>query len=205
MPRPRFQKLTDAKQRLILDTAAEEFAAKGFDGASYNEIIEKCGLSKGVMYYYFDDKKDLFDTILLESMREMGSFCGDWRVPSSREEFWQELKRIYNRSLEFMDRDPQAARVIRMSARSFDKLGNIYDQIELQSYNYFKNIIETGQKLKAVRKDLPLELMVAMLSGMGQASDKWLLSRWEKSDSKTRKKDCEIIFNLFIDFLKARP
>ena len=34
--------------------------AHGFENASLNRIIKKAGISKGAMYYYFDDKMDLY-------------------------------------------------------------------------------------------------------------------------------------------------
>ncbi len=60
MARPRFGNLDAATRRKILETAAVEFAARGFDGTSLNHLIEDLGISKGSFYYYFDDKVDLF-------------------------------------------------------------------------------------------------------------------------------------------------
>lgn len=60
MPRPRFQKLSIEKQQAILEAAAREFSAHGYEGASINKILETAQLSKGAAYYYFDDKADLF-------------------------------------------------------------------------------------------------------------------------------------------------
>lgn len=64
MPRPRFAKLEPAKRDRILDAAAVEFGELGFERSSYNRIIDRAGLSKGAMYYYFDDKEDLFRTVV---------------------------------------------------------------------------------------------------------------------------------------------
>ena len=71
MPRPRFAKLDPAKKEAILTAALEAFASHGFDGASYNQIIEKAGISKGAMYYYFDDKEDLFATVVRHELEDI--------------------------------------------------------------------------------------------------------------------------------------
>jgi AcrR family transcriptional regulator len=60
MPRPRWATLEPERRTAILDVAAAEFAAHGFTDASYNRIIQRAGISKGAMYYYFDDQEDLF-------------------------------------------------------------------------------------------------------------------------------------------------
>ena len=39
MPRPRFDKLAVGKRERILEAAAKEFAAHGYDGASLNRIL----------------------------------------------------------------------------------------------------------------------------------------------------------------------
>ena len=67
MPRPRFDKLDLQTRSRILETAAEGFADSGFE-VSYNAIIERTGLSKGVMYYYFDDKEDLYLTLVCKAL-----------------------------------------------------------------------------------------------------------------------------------------
>jgi AcrR family transcriptional regulator len=46
MARPRFLKLEPSRRAAILAVAAEEFAQFGYEGASYNRIIERSGLSK---------------------------------------------------------------------------------------------------------------------------------------------------------------
>jgi AcrR family transcriptional regulator len=53
----------NAKERL-LETATELFAEKGYAGASVREIVEKAGVSKPVLYYYFKSKEGLFYAIL---------------------------------------------------------------------------------------------------------------------------------------------
>jgi len=40
--------------------ALEEFAEKGYDLASTNSIIEKAGISKGLLFHYFGSKKNLY-------------------------------------------------------------------------------------------------------------------------------------------------
>ena len=46
MPRPRFDKLAEEKRERILEAAAKEFAARGYDGASMNRILDG-NISKG--------------------------------------------------------------------------------------------------------------------------------------------------------------
>lgn len=44
----------------ILDAAMAEFSSKGYEGASLNAACAENGFSKGVVYYHFKDKNELY-------------------------------------------------------------------------------------------------------------------------------------------------
>lgn len=56
----KFLSLEKEKQERILNAALKEFAQKGYDDASTNEIVKEAGISKGLLFHYFNTKKDLF-------------------------------------------------------------------------------------------------------------------------------------------------
>jgi len=101
MSRARFDNLEPEKQNRLFDSAAEEFADHGYEGASLNRILERSGMSKSSLYYYFDDKADLFVSLTERSMayllKEIGgldaaALTGDtgarWkRAPAARWRF----------------------------------------------------------------------------------------------------------------------
>lgn len=53
----------------ILKQATNEFAKLGFDGARVDRIAQRCGVSKNMLYYYFQSKEGLF-VAALERMYE---------------------------------------------------------------------------------------------------------------------------------------
>jgi len=56
-------------RRRILDAAAREFAASGFEGARVDEIARKAGVNKALIYYYFKSKEELL-AVLFEETRD---------------------------------------------------------------------------------------------------------------------------------------
>ena len=60
----RQERLKDDKKARLIEAAIEEFNEHGLQNASYNRIIERSGLSKGAVYYYFENKDALFCTVL---------------------------------------------------------------------------------------------------------------------------------------------
>jgi len=61
MPRTpeQFKEIREEKKQLIINTALELFAAKGFHGTSISMIAEAAGISKGLIYNYFSSKEEL--------------------------------------------------------------------------------------------------------------------------------------------------
>jgi AcrR family transcriptional regulator len=49
---------------LVLDAARQVFLARGYHGATLEQIAEEAGFSKGVVYSQFDSKADLFLALL---------------------------------------------------------------------------------------------------------------------------------------------
>ncbi len=64
--RPSTKRDPDASQRRILAAAREVFAAQGLDGARVDEIADRAGINKRMLYHYFGSKDDLFGAVLDE-------------------------------------------------------------------------------------------------------------------------------------------
>ena len=58
--------MAPGRRRLLLETAAREFARAGYERASLNRIIHGCGMSKGSFHYYLASKEALFDAVVAE-------------------------------------------------------------------------------------------------------------------------------------------
>lgn len=65
--------LKQERRRQILEAALEAFAEKGFDKTTMAEIARASGVSKGLLYWYFENKQTLF-VALIEAV--FGDFQG---------------------------------------------------------------------------------------------------------------------------------
>lgn len=66
MPRTpvQFEAIREEKRKLILETALELFAENGYYGTSISHITKKAGISKGLLYNYFESKEDVLKSII---------------------------------------------------------------------------------------------------------------------------------------------
>ena len=70
-----FRLLPEEKQRKIVDAAAEEFAEFGYEKASTNRIVQKAGIGKGMLFYYFGSKLELYHYIVVKIGELMDGYC----------------------------------------------------------------------------------------------------------------------------------
>lgn len=99
MVRPRAENYEE-RQLEILDTAAAMFAERGFDGTPMSAIATGCGVSKALLYHYFESKEELLYQmlkshclLLIETASKAVSVAGDDRA--RLESLVQELMALY--------------------------------------------------------------------------------------------------------------
>jgi len=56
---------------LILDTSLELFANEGYYPTSISSIAKAAGISKGLIYNYFDSKEDIIRTIIIQGIKDL--------------------------------------------------------------------------------------------------------------------------------------
>ena len=59
------------RRRQILDESARLFAERGYHPTAVADIVESLGVGKGVFYWYFESKDDLFLEILTSSSHDL--------------------------------------------------------------------------------------------------------------------------------------
>ena len=64
----------------ILDVALQEFSRRGLSGARIDAIAAESGLNKGMIYYYFGSKEDLYVAALEESYRRFRQIESDFHL-----------------------------------------------------------------------------------------------------------------------------
>ncbi len=107
----------------ILDTAELEFSKRGVSGTSLHEIAKAAGLTRGAIYWHFDDKADLFNammaraTLPLEAQGVCGFGDAAPTLAQLREGFGAMLRRVVA--------DPQMKRVFEIATHKVEYVGEM--------------------------------------------------------------------------------
>jgi AcrR family transcriptional regulator len=181
MPLARFDKVEPEKRQRILQAAAQEFAAEGFERASLEKIAEGAGVSKPALYYYFEDKADLYLAVVQEAWVGLAP---ENLVDMSRlgaDDFWPALRRLVDANIERCRAEPWLVTVWKLAfhppyeGRAAGGVAELFTAAR----DFLRHLVRRGQQLGVVRDDLPDDLLMAMLTSADHAADHWLVDHWD--------------------------
>ena len=170
MPLARYESIDMNLKERILDVSKQEFATHGYEEASYNKIIQKIGISKGSMYYYFENKEDLFVTCFLDAFSHAtGSFgfgFASFSFGDDEEAYWNSIKMISSKQWNDVLQHPLLMSLMRQLVSMgtdhpiFHKLNAECEG--LSEYGDLMSILEHGVQIGAIRDDVPLHVLIRM-------------------------------------------
>ena len=169
MPLARYESIDESLKTRILDVSKEEFGAHGYEGASYNKIIQKIGISKGSMYYYFENKEDLFLTCFLDEARLAGMLSFEMNKISEvvdHDVYWDSIKMISSQQWNDVLHHPLFMSLMRQLV-SLGSDHPIFRKLNaecegLSEYGELMSLLEHGVQIGAIRDDVPLNVLIRM-------------------------------------------
>jgi len=82
-----FENLSEDKKQRILEVCILEFADKGYEKASTNNIVKDAKISKGILFHYFGNKKSLFLYIIEYGIQILIAEYGKYPLQKSSDIF----------------------------------------------------------------------------------------------------------------------
>jgi len=160
--------------------AAERFAEQGYHATSVSEIVRGLGVGKGVFYWYFDSKEQLFLEILRDAQtdlrRRQQQAIGDEADPVRRIELglrtsmaWAEAHRDHNKLIELAATDRNFVGALRRGQ----------DIAVADVVKHVKEAIASGR----IRDADPDVLAHAMVGVVGHLTRVYIYDRGEPADS----------------------
>jgi len=188
MPRPRFNKISSEKRERIIEIAAKEFSQYGFELSSLNRILETAGVSKGAAYYYFDDKADLFITVVQYYCQGIHLYMDIDINELTAGTFWSAFTRIYQQHLIYTFNHPVGLGIrTAINKLSGDSLKEyeVLTSLVLEFTTWITALLKKGQAIGVIRNDLPDNFLVKLFLAIDATHDEWLLSQSNRLTKET--------------------
>lgn len=171
------RQLPEERQAEILDVAAAEFAKNGYQGTSYNQLLERLQLGKSSAYYYFEDKRDLFLTVAQHCYTVCFESMAKLERPRTVSGFWKFIHQASVLGFAFILQNPTAAKVVQCMQREQQLIDELSAFDFLDGMNDFhERVIREGQNLGAIRTDMPRVLLVRTARNLTVTFDQWFIA-----------------------------
>ena len=203
----KFINLNPDKQQRILEAAIDEFANQGFDKASTNEIVKQAGISKGLLFHYFKNKKNLY-LFLYDYCIEQGlnQFYG--KINLEERDIVLRLRQILAIKLELLSKFSKI--FVFLEVAQLEKSADVKAELELKNN---KLLLDTNSKIlknidtSKFREDIDITrtINIMMWTFEGFAAQAHKIEQQKGELLSLNKEDCETAFaeaDKYIDIFK---
>ena len=186
MPLNRFLNLPKEEQDRVYEVAKKQFASHGYDAMSLNLLLKELEISKGQFYYWFEDKADLFLSILDQGITSLVAILEGHGSPSKPNDYWSHLRsarllvEAYWNDQEYVEIGTMIGEQMADNHPIFERLKASAEPIK----NYWREQIILGQDWGLVRSDLSAATLVELLDAVGDQFYKIMLNLWNNSPAK---------------------
>lgn len=191
----------------ILDATERVFHEKGVSRASLAEIAAAAGVSRGAIYWHFENKTDLFQAMLERIHLPLEELAR----ASEREDEPDPLGRMHQllvRLLKRVELDPQSRRIheiLRYKVEYTEELGDLHRRMREQSIECDQRIAKALSNAVS-RGQLPAGLdcrraAVSVHAYMEGIQTNWLLA----PDGYSLADEAEILVDSLMDMLRFSP
>lgn len=143
------QGLIDLRRRQILQAAREVFAEKGYHNANIADIASHLGMGHGTFYRYFENKLDIFCTVLDEVYASVAQVVADFDPESctDADAYRHQVAGIARSLTELLIDDPTTARLLFFESWGLDEKINCKIRSMMDSFGGFTaNYLQNGKK-----------------------------------------------------------
>lgn len=128
----------------IIEAARNEFLTHGFEGTRLHTIADHIGVTKAMIHYYFNTKKELFEHVYKQSVQVIFEDLND--VLSKDVPLFKKIELLIENSLQKADQSPRVlAFVITEISRKPDWLQPIFeDQVALQVTTFGEELTDAA-------------------------------------------------------------
>lgn len=125
MPSDAFYNLSSDRKEKLLNAAVQEFSIHPYSKVSVFKIAQNAEISRSTFYYYFKDKRDIYEYLMMEIKDDFLKNLGEYEEPIDI--FWLSEKVFdYIASIKGTDREPFFRNVVEnTTTESIDLLFNV--------------------------------------------------------------------------------
>ncbi len=150
----------------ILEAALREFSARGYSGARVQTIAERADVNKAMLYYYFQNKENLYCSVL----RHIGSkwFPRVFPILLESSDLERRVRRFVSTYFDFFSTHPEVGRLIlREMSGGGEYLNKVirewFKEMPVRPYELVTGMLRHEMAKGAVRETEPTQTLLSVI------------------------------------------
>ncbi|MBI5193580.1 MAG: TetR/AcrR family transcriptional regulator [Nitrospirae bacterium] len=173
----------------ILTAAITIFSQKGYHDTTIADLIEKAGIARGTFYLYFENKRQIFDSILDNLLLEIDRCIRTIKIGETGPEKTDPLDQLranLTRLFTLFIENPELSRILLRHATGLDeesdqKLTEFYSNLALK----IEEALRLGTKMNLIRECDPRITSYCILGSIREVIEHITLTRRDTSEIDT--------------------
>ncbi|WP_405531903.1 TetR/AcrR family transcriptional regulator [Streptomyces avidinii] len=189
------------RRRELLDTAAEVFAAQGYNATTVRKIADAAGMLAGSLYYHFDSKESMLDEILSAFLTEL--WDGYDTVLAAGLGPRETIEALVTESFREIDRHRAAVAIYQKESRTLSAQPRFHYLSDSQQKfeKAWLGTLERGVETKVFRADLDIRLTYRFVR-----DTVWVAASWYRPGGQHRPEEiARQYLSMVLDGIALRP
>jgi AcrR family transcriptional regulator len=159
-----YQEIRERTTAMIKEAALELFGRKGYHSTSISQIAKEAGISKGLIYNYFESKEALLHDIILEAVEEGEELMN--QVFAMTEDGYEILRLIVESSFEWISSRLHYWKLLTSLAFQTDVLTSLEPVLQKKQAVAIEQMAEVFRRMEAERPTEEALFFGALLDGV---------------------------------------
>ena len=158
-----FEAIRASSTSRIMDAALELFGTVGYQSTTIAQIADKAGVSKGLIYNYFDSKESLLKAMIDELAKEGEKIIQKVTVDDPREM----LELMIRGTFEWLRKHEKQNRLIMGLVTQIDQFDFVHDMANTKMKEYMELIADLLRKIKFPNHRTEARILATLFDGIG--------------------------------------
>jgi len=145
---------SEARKKRIVEAASKLFSEQGYKQTSIAAIAKEAGVSKGLVYFFFETKKELFDSIMRDQlfiwMEETKRLA---ELPVSPLE---KIRLAFTTPFDVFRENPMLGQILSDPEADIQDFTPIIYRIHSLWQKHLQSLLESGRAIGQLRRDIDL-------------------------------------------------
>ena len=205
--------MNSGSKEKILDIAVKEFAEKGYEAVATRDICAKANINISAIYYYFQNKRGLYEGVLCRVVEVLNSYLGDMikeynefkKYTPVAEECRKMLQRIIHKFIEGICLPKVPKEIVTIYLMEYVKPSECFhifeDSLNKVYMPIIADLLMEANEGRMTEENATLSTFMLFSQIFNVAVRKESISKmmgWANYSEKEIKKICEVIDNSFI-------